>query len=56
VSPGIIDLLRDHLIVRKQVLRLGERSRAINADSVVEAIKAAHDELGDDLRGAASLS
>jgi hypothetical protein len=51
----LIDLLRDQLIARKQVLRLGARSRAIEASSAFEAIGAAHDELGDDLRRAASL-
>lgn len=51
----VIDLLRDQLIARKQILRLGERSRAIDAASAFEAIRAAHDELGDDLRRAASI-
>lgn len=51
----VIDLLRDQLIARKQILRLGERSRAVNSTSAFEAIRAAHDELGDDLRRAASL-
>ena len=51
-----IDLLHDQLISRKQVLRIGERSRAINADLAFEAISAAHDELGDYLRRAASLA
>ena len=50
-----IDLLRDQLIVRKQILRLGERSRAVEADSAFAAIRAAHTELGPDLRRAASL-
>jgi hypothetical protein len=52
----IIDLLHDQLISRKEILRVGERSRAINADSAFEAITAAHNELGDDLRRAASLA
>ena len=51
-----IDLLRDQLIARKQVMRLGERSRAINPDSAFAAIRAAHDELAGELRQAASLS
>lgn len=50
-----IDLLRDQLIARKQILRMGERSRTVNAASAFEAIRAAHDELGDDLRRAASV-
>ena len=52
----LIDLLRDQLIARKQILRLGERSRAIDASSAFEAIRAAHDELGDDLRRAATIT
>jgi hypothetical protein len=36
----LIDLLRDQLIVRKHVLRLGERSRAVDASSAFEAIRA----------------
>ena len=52
----IIDLLHDQLISRKQVLRIGARSRAIKADSAFEAISAAHDELGEYLRRAASLA
>jgi hypothetical protein len=51
----LIDLLRDQLIVRKQVLRLGERSRAVDASSAFEAIRAAHDEVADDLQYAASV-
>lgn len=50
-----IDLLRDQLIAHKQVLRLGERSRAVVTDSAFDAIRAAHDELGDDLRRAAAV-
>ncbi|MGO4129220.1 hypothetical protein AB4Z01_32820 [Inquilinus sp. YAF38] len=51
-----IDLLRDQLIARKQVMRIGERSRAINPDSAFAAIRAAHDELAGELRQAVSLS
>lgn len=51
----VIDLLHDQLIANKQILRLGERSRAVDASSAFEAIRAAHDELGDDLRRAASI-
>jgi hypothetical protein len=51
----LIDLLRDQLIVRKQVLRLGARSRAVDASSAFAAIKAAHVEVGDDLRRAAGV-
>jgi hypothetical protein len=52
----LIDLLHDHLIVQKQILRLSDRSRAIDAGSAYEAIEAAHDELGDELRVAAGLA
>jgi hypothetical protein len=52
----LIDLLRDQLIARKQILRLGERSRAIDANSAFEAIRAAHHELRDDLHQAAALA
>jgi hypothetical protein len=52
----VIDLLRDQLIVHKQILRLGERSRAVDATSAFEAIRAAHDERGDDLRRAAAVA
>lgn len=52
----IIDLLRDQLIARKQVLRLGERSRAVDADSAFSAIRAAYEELADNLRHAAGVA
>jgi hypothetical protein len=52
----LIDLLRDQLIARKQILRVGERSRAVDAGSAFEAIRTAHDELGDDLRRAAGIA
>jgi hypothetical protein len=51
----MIDLLRDHLIANKQILRLGRRSRAVDPGSAFEAIGAAHNELRDDLRQAASI-
>jgi hypothetical protein len=51
----LIDLLRDQLIARKQILRLGERSRAVDENSAFQAIRAAYDELRDDLRRAAAL-
>lgn len=52
----IIDLLHDQLIARKQVLRLGERSRAVDAGSAFQAIQLAHEELADDLRHAAGVA
>lgn len=51
----LIDLLRDHLIAHKRVLRLDQRSRAIDPNSAFEAIRTAHAELADDLRRAASI-
>ena len=51
-----IDLLHDQLIARKQVLRLGERSRAVDAESAFRAIQEAHDELGAELRQAAGVA
>lgn len=52
----IIDLLRDQLIARKQVMRLGERSRAVDTESAFKAIQAAHTDLENELHQAASLS
>jgi hypothetical protein len=51
----LIDLLRDQLIAHKQVLRLGDRSRAVDENSAFDAIQSAHDELAVELRQAASL-
>ena len=50
-----IDLLKDQLIVQRQIVKLGERSRALDSSSAFEAIHSAHDELGDALRQAASV-
>lgn len=52
----IIDLLRDQLIARKQVLRLGERNRAVDAGSAFRAIELAHEELAGELRHAAGVA
>lgn len=52
---GLVDLLHDQLITRKQILRIGERSRAVDQNSAFQAICEAHDELADGLRHAASL-
>ncbi|WP_210160587.1 hypothetical protein [Methylocella silvestris] len=51
----VIDLLRDQLIAHKQVLRLGKKSRAVDAESAFSAILEAHDELGAELRQAAGI-
>ncbi len=45
-----------HAAAQKQVLRLGERSRAVDAASAFAAIRTAHDELRDDLRRAAAVN
>jgi hypothetical protein len=50
-----IDLLKDQLIATKQILRLGERSRAVQAESAFQAIETAHAELKDSLLIAAGL-
>jgi hypothetical protein len=51
-----IDLLRDHLIAKKQIVRLGGRSRALDMDSAYSAIISAYGELGAELRAAPSVS
>lgn len=50
-----IDLLRDQLIATKQILRVGERSRAVQAESAYQAIEMAYNELRESLRVAAGL-
>lgn len=54
-QTGTIDLLHDQLITTKQILRVGERSRAVQAESAYAAIEAAHAELRNELRLAAGL-
>ncbi len=51
-----IDLLRDQLISKKQIVRLSERGRALDKDSAYEAIIMAHAELGPALNLASSVS
>ena len=51
-----IDLLKDHLIVTKRIVRLNPRSRALNSDATFQAIREAHEELRPDIDLAASLS
>jgi hypothetical protein len=51
-----IDLLRDKLIVRKYIVRMGERSRALNKDSAYDAIKSAYGQLKDELETATGIS
>lgn len=51
-----IDLLRDQLISKKQIVRLSERGRALDKDSAYEAIVMAHTELGPALNQASSVA
>lgn len=53
----LVDVLSDKLIVRKQIIRQGERSRALDSTSAYAAIEAAFAEVRDELatlRGVAS--
>ena len=51
-----IDLLKDQLIATRQILRVGERSRAVQADSAFQAIESAYVDLRESLRLAAGLA
>ena len=51
-----IDLLRDQLISKKQIVKQGPRTRALLASSAYAAIGEAHFELRDELTAAAALS
>ena len=51
-----IDLLKDHLISAKEIVRMGERSRALDQQSAFQAIGMAYDELEDDLHRAAGIA
>lgn len=50
-----IDLLRDQFILRKQVLRLSDRSRAVDEQSAYDAIRSAYAEVHDELGTLSSL-
>jgi hypothetical protein len=50
-----IDLLRDHLIAHRQIISLGERSRAPNPESAYQAIQSAYNDLHTELENAASI-
>lgn len=45
----LVDLLSDKLIVKKQIVRQGDRSRALDVDSAYGAIESAYEEVKDDL-------
>lgn len=51
-----IDVLRDHFVVAKQVVRMTPRGRAVVATSAFQAIQEAYQELGPALRDAASVA
>jgi hypothetical protein len=50
-----LDLLRDQLISHKRIVRVNERSRALDSTAAYEAISEAHDELRSELVEAAAL-
>jgi hypothetical protein len=50
-----LDLLRDQLISNKRIIRVSERSRALNSPAAYAAVSDAYDELADDLKQAATL-
>ena len=49
------DLLRDQLIVNSRILRMGERSRAVQELSAYEAIRLAYGDLRAEIDQAAEL-
>lgn len=51
-----VDVLRDQLIAKRRMVRLADRTRAIDPDSAYASIQEAYEELKDDLESAASLS
>lgn len=51
-----IDLLRDHLIAKKWIVRMAGRSRALDKESAYDAIVTAYKELGAELTAASTLS
>lgn len=51
-----VDLLHDHLVREKRVLRVGDRSRSIHPESAYTAIHEAYEELGDQLHRAATVA
>ncbi|MGE3795653.1 MAG: hypothetical protein AB7I38_17255 [Dehalococcoidia bacterium] len=51
-----VDLLNDALISKQQVVRLGDRGRAVDPDSAFEAIRHAYTQLRTDLEKAAAVA
>lgn len=50
-----IDLLKDQLVSTKRIVRMNERSRALNPESAFQAIREAYGELQNQLEDAASI-
>lgn len=55
-SIELVDVLRDHLIARKQIVRLDSRSRAVDDAAAYQAIEEAYGELRRDLEAAAAAT
>jgi hypothetical protein len=51
-----VDVLRDHLIANRRMVRLADRTRAIDPASAYTSIQEAYEELKEDLESAASVS
>jgi hypothetical protein len=51
-----LDLLKDHLIAHKKIIRQDARTRAVDDEATYTAIEEAYDDLRDDVMLAASLS
>ncbi len=51
-----IDLLKDRLISTKRIVRMNERSRALNPESAFQAIREAYQELREDIHAAPGIS
>lgn len=49
------DLLRDQLVTSRQVVRHGERERAVDSESMFQAIETAYDDLRESLERAAGV-
>lgn len=54
-SVGLVDILSDQLIARKQIVLLNERTRGLERDSTYAAIREAYLELQNDLHAAAGI-
>jgi hypothetical protein len=52
---SLLTYFRDQLISHKRIVRVNERSRALDSRAAYEAISEAHDELKSELAEAAAL-